>query len=309
MQKPETALKSALERRSKQGVTAVEGALAKKRGMRLTSLAVLMPLAISGRSTLSSMFDSGDGSAHAVSTQSFATTPDTNKDLRLARAARSAGDYVSAINLYRTVIATRPQDEALVVELGDTMLDLGAVDDAIGVYGKVSLKSPARAGAEVGLGRAQLSMHQAEAALAHFDAAHMLAPNDAKALLGRGIALDILNRHQEAQESYRTVMTTDPRNVAARNDLALSLALTGDYAQAASILQPIAMSPTATERIRQNMALIYGLQGNTQQAARISRVDLSEADTEANLRFYQAVRGHADRRAQERTIGHGAVVL
>ena len=261
-----------------------------KRELRLTGLVVLMPLALSACSTLSSMFEPGDGTADAAASQSLATTPDTSKDLRLARAARSAGDYVSAINLYRTVIATRPQDEALVVELGDTMLDLGAIDDAIGVYGKVSVKSSARAG--VGLGRAQLSMHLAETALAHFDAARMLAPNDSKALLGRGIALDILDRHQEAQESYRTVMTTDPRNVAARNNLALSLALTGDYAQAATILQPIAMSPTATEKIRQNMALIYGLQGNTQQAARISRVDLSEADTEANLRFYQAVREH-----------------
>ncbi|MGO8867449.1 MAG: hypothetical protein ACLQME_13200, partial [Alphaproteobacteria bacterium] len=61
--------------------------------------------------------------------------------------------------------------------------------------------------------------------------------------------------------------------------------------------------------LRQNLALIYGLEGNAQQAAQLSRVDLSEADTEANLKFFQAVREHADRRAQERTIGHGAVDL
>lgn len=271
-----------------------------KRGLRLTGLAVLMPLAISGCSTLLSLFDSGaaPGTAEATQQQSSAQSSGDSgmmsKELRLARAARGAGDYVSAINLYRTVIASRPQDEALVVELGDTMLDLGAIDDAIGVYGKVSLKSSARAGAEVGLGRAQLSMHQAEPALAHFDAARMLAPNDTKALLGRGIALDILNRHQEAQESYRTVLNADPRSVAARNDLALSLALSGDYTQAVSILQPIAVSPTATGRIRQNLALIYGLEGNAQQAAQISRVDLSEADTEANLKFFQAVRAHME---------------
>jgi len=261
-----------------------------KRGLSLIGAAVLMPLALTACSTFSSLFEGGDRSVDAMAAQNADVAPDATKDLRLARAARAAGDYVSAINLYRTVIASHPQSEALVVELGDTMLDLGAVDEAIGVYNKVDLKSSARAGAEVGLGRAQLALHQTDAALTHFDAAAMLAPKDAKALLGRGVALDILDRHKEAQESYRQVIADNPQNVAARNDLALSLALSGDYAQAAAILQPIAMSPTATEKIRQNMALIYGLQGNTQQAERISRVDLSEADTAANLRFYQAVR-------------------
>lgn len=268
------------------------------RGARLAGLAVLMPLALSACGTLSSLFDTSgspsvDQAAQAQGAdQQGGSSLSTSKELRLARAARSAGDLVSAVNLYRSVLASRPKDDALAVELGDTLLELGAIDDAIGVYSKIGDTSPARVGADLGLGRAQIALHQPAAALAYFDSARSLAPNDPKVLLGRGVTLDLLDRHEEAQASYREVLNTHPRHVAARNDLALSLALTGDYAQAVSILSPIALSPIAPVKVRQNLALIYGLEGNSQRAAQISRLDLSEADTEANLRFFEAVREH-----------------
>jgi Flp pilus assembly protein TadD len=208
------------------------------------------------------------------------------QNLRLARAARGAGDFASAVNLYRTVLAVHPNDPGVLVELGNTFLEVGAVDDAIDTFRKVKAKTPARLDAELGLAHAQLALHKPDAALGYIDSAAKISPNDPRVLVGRGVALDLLNRHAEAQANYRAVLEANPEHVAARNDLALSLALAGDFPQAVDIMMRLTRSTAATPRIRQNLALIYGLQGNMQQAAAVSRVDLDEKDTEANLRLF-----------------------
>ena len=76
----------------------------------------------------------------------------------------------------------------------------------------------------------------------------------------------------------------------ARNNLALSLALTGHFADALDIMTPLARSTTATARIRQNLALIYGLKGDNERATAMSRMDLDQQTTEANLKFFSFVR-------------------
>lgn len=219
--------------------------------------------------------------------------------LRLARAARQAGDYPSAINLYRNVAGTTSPDPVLLVELGDTLVDAGTPDDAIDVYWrvlglqKVDPKSGARLGAVRGLARAYLMLGELATSLEHWNEAYAMAPQDASALVGQGVVLDMLGRHAEAQAAYRAVLTETPRDVPARNNLALSLALTGHYPEALEILTPMARSSTATPRIRQNLALIYGLKGDPDRATAMSRVDLDQQTTEANLKFFEVVRGGA----------------
>lgn len=210
--------------------------------------------------------------------------------LRLARASRSSGDFTSAINLYRGITADETADPAVVVEMGDTMLDAGAIDDAIGVYNQIPDTSPVKANALLGLERAYFTLNDANKAMAYADKAAALAPADEKVLIGRGIALDIMNRHDEAQTSYRTVLTKKPHNLAARNDLALSLALSGQYKEACDIMMSIAKSTTSTPRTRQNLALIYGLMGDKKHAQELSLVDLSPEETNKNLRFFDFVK-------------------
>ncbi|MGH6797635.1 MAG: tetratricopeptide repeat protein, partial [Roseiarcus sp.] len=187
-------------------------------------------------------------------------------------------------------------DPALLIELGDTMVDAGSADDGIDLYWqvlglpKVDPKSDARSGAVRGLARAYLTLGQPETALEHWNEALNLAPKDANALIGRGVSLDILGRHAEAQAAYRAVLAETPRNVPARNDLALSLALSGHFSDAVEIMTPLARAATATPRIRQNLALIYGLKGDNERATALSRVDLDQPTTEANLRFFKFVR-------------------
>ena len=218
----------------------------------------------------------------------------TGSVLRLARASRANGDFASAINLYRSVTALPPADPAVLVELGDTLVDAASLDDAIGIYQKVQQSAGAppgvRLGALLGLQQAYLTLGEPDQALRCADQAAALAPADHRVMVGRGVALDLLGRHAEAQRAYRAVLVSAPRDAAARNDLALSLALTRHYDEAVEIMTSMARSSNATPRIRQNLALIYGLAGNTPQAAALSRVDLDATATDGNLRFFEFAR-------------------
>jgi Flp pilus assembly protein TadD len=216
--------------------------------------------------------------------------------VRLARASRRAGDYGSAVNLYRNAVAAGAGDPSLLVELADTLVDAGSPDDGIDVYWKVlglpkvDPSSGVRLAAVRGLGRAYLQLGQADTSLEHWNEALQLAPQDAASLVGRGVALDTLGRHGEAQTAYRTVLTDAPHDVPARNDLALSLAMSGHYDEALEIIMPMARAATSTTQLRQNLALIYGLKGDKEHASSISRMDLDQQATEANLRFFDLVR-------------------
>lgn len=222
--------------------------------------------------------------AVAVTQEQFGPT------LRLARVSRANGDLASAINLYRGAAAIKPTDQTVLIELGDTLVDAGSMDDAIDVYQKVDQKSDAWLGALLGLERAYLTLAEPKKALQYADQANALAPQDHRVLIGRGVALDMVGRHAEAQQSYRALLAVTPHDVAARNDLALSLAMTKQFDEAIDIMTAMARSSTATPRIRQNLALIYGLAGDSQRAAALSRVDLDAATTEANLHFFEFVR-------------------
>ena len=217
---------------------------------------------------------------------------DETTALRLARASRRAGDFESALNLYRGVLA-RKADDKVEVELGDTLVQAGAPEEAIDVYNKIGLDSPARTEALLGLARAYVAIPDASKGLTYADEALARAPADARVLVTRGVVLDLLQRHAEAQVSYRKVLVSAPHDIAARNDLALSLALAGDYAQAVDILTPMAKSSLASPRVRQNLALVYGMMGDAERAGALDRVDLDEKATAANLRFYAYLRGSA----------------
>ena len=210
--------------------------------------------------------------------------------LRLARAARDVGDFSSAADLYKRVLASKPNDAAVLAELGTTQLEMGAIYDGIDTFNKIPSADPAFLDAQIGLERAQLMLSNPEKALEYADKAVAIAPKNSRALVGRGVALDMLARHPEAQAQYQAALAITPHDMGATSNLALSLAMTGQYDQAIRLLTPIARAPNATSRIRQNLALIYGLKGDDEAARALNRVDLDEQMTEKNLQFYAAAR-------------------
>ncbi len=210
--------------------------------------------------------------------------------LRLAEAARQAGDLGAAIRLYRKVVDQGSPPPRAMVEFGDTLVQAGLPDDAIIAYRRVDKSSAVGLGASLGLVRAYVALHNPAAALPYADQAVADAPHDVRALVDRGVVLDSLERHAEAQKAYRTALQAAPGNVPASNDLALSLALTGQYDQAMAIMEPLARSAWATPKIRENLALILGLSGDPERAAAVSRLDLDAAQTAANLKRIASLR-------------------
>jgi Flp pilus assembly protein TadD len=259
----------------------------------LRALGAGCALAMAGCSTVAS----GDRAAAPALAAASPTQARSGPALRLARASRANGDFASAINLYRSVTALPPEDPALLVELGDTLVDAASIDEGIEIYQKIQQRAglaPAvRLEALLGLQQAYLTLGEPDQALRYAVQATALAPADHRVLVCRGVALDLLGRHAEAQKAYRAVLVNAPRDVAARNDLALSLALTAHFDDAVEIMTSMARSSNATPRIRQNLALIYGLAGDVPHAAALSRVDLDSNATDGNLRFFEFARGGA----------------
>lgn len=228
---------------------------------------------------------------------------DDGAALHLARGLRSAGDAVSAIQLYRQVLAHKPSREDVRLELADTLLEANLIDQAIGTYGEIGVGSSFAAEAQLGLALAQQRLGRPDAALEHAQRAATLAPDNLRVLVGLGVALDRMGRQAEAQISYRRALVISPRSIAARNDLALSLALSRRYDEAIELLAPIARSADASPRDRQNLAFIYGLSGNREAALALSRVDLDDASALANARFFDLASKPPSPSALERMTG------
>lgn len=249
-----------------------------------TTLCMIMAIAVAA-----SLFIGAQASARTPRTQPEATADD-GSSLSLARALRAAGDARSAVQIYRR-LATRTNAPAdLQLELGETLMEAGLVDEAIGILSKISLDTPSAALAQLGLARAQLRLDQPSQALGYIERAAALAPANEPILVARGVVYDRLNRHIEAQNAYRAALVIAPRSIAARNDLALSLALVGQYDEAIAILTPIARSADASPIERQNLAFILGLRGDGSAALQLGRVDLDEATAQANAKFFAFAR-------------------
>ncbi len=248
-------------------------------------LALILPLVGCGGTRYPGLPSySSDRAMHPASGDAGAT-------LRLARATRQAGDLTTAIPLYRNLAADPSVAPEVLVEYGDALVEGGFPDDAIDAYSRVGARSPAHLGALLGMARANLKLGDPTAALGYLATALDVAPHDSRVLVDKGVALDTLHRHAEAQACYRAVLAETPRHVSARNDLALSLALSGQFQEAIALITPLVRSSAATPRVRENMALIYGLMGDADRAASLSRMDLDEGTTRANLAFLAAVRG------------------
>ncbi|MBV9859488.1 MAG: tetratricopeptide repeat protein [Alphaproteobacteria bacterium] len=210
--------------------------------------------------------------------------------MRVGAAAHAGGNLSMAVGVYRRAGELEPEEPAPFVALGNTLLDMGDVNEAIRAYNSALAREDRDPEALRGLAKAYLKTGKPELANQPLSVAYQDAPDDPKILLLIGVANDYGGNHAEAQRFYRHGLEVAPNNQALTCDLALSLAMTGDYNQAISVLRPLASSPTASPGDRQTLALIYGLQGNGPEAERLSRMDLDPASVEHNLAFYDTLR-------------------
>jgi Flp pilus assembly protein TadD len=210
--------------------------------------------------------------------------------MRIGAAAHADGDLGNAVSIYRRAAMLDPHSVAPFVAAGNTLLEMGEVNEAIVAYNSALHRNARDPEALRGLARAYLSSGKPQLAGQPLSAAYQATPNDPKLLELIGVADDFIGQHEEAQARYRRGLELLPHDPALSLDLALSLALTGSYGEAIGILRPLATAVTSTPRERQTLALIYGLQGNRKAAEQMARLDLDPLSVQRNLAYYDSLR-------------------
>lgn len=210
--------------------------------------------------------------------------------MHIANASRSAGDFGNAVNLYRHAATMAPDNPEPLAALGDTLLDMGKIDEAIASDNAALKLDPHFPAALRGLAKAYLRSGRPDLAGQPLAAAYKDTPNDPKLLLLIGVADDFLGQHANAQARYQQGLRIAPADHSLILDLSLSLALSERYDQAIALLRPLAYAPSATPQERQTLALIYGLKGDQKTARQLARMDLDAAAADHNLAYYETLR-------------------
>ncbi|HEX5317719.1 MAG TPA: tetratricopeptide repeat protein [Stellaceae bacterium] len=210
--------------------------------------------------------------------------------MRIGMAARAGGDYPNAVSMFRRAAAMAPSEPVPLVAAGDTLRDMGQMNEAITAYNGALDRSPHYPLALEGLAKAYLGTGRPELAQAPLDLAFQDAPTNPKILLLMGVTADFTGNHPQAQADYLEGLKYQPDDPALSLDLALSLALSENYDRAIATLAPFANGPNSTPRERQTLALIYGLKGDRMSAERLARRDLDPASVEHNLAYYETLR-------------------
>lgn len=222
--------------------------------------------------------------------------------LRIADAARDAGDYATAINLYRRAASMTGRGPEPLIGLGLALIEVRSFNEAVVAYRDALSIAPNNVDAHRGLGNAFVFLDQLPAAREQFEAALRLTPGDARLHNSHGVVLDMAGDHRAAQDAYGRSLAIQPNNLTVRNNLGLSYALAGNFDQAIATFMAVVTHPEVNARHRQNFALVYGLAGDDQSAARLARMDLEEQDVQRNLAYYAQLRSLADQ-ARRAAIG------
>ncbi len=210
--------------------------------------------------------------------------------MRIGAAARAGGDLPNALSVFRRAAATETRNPAPHVAAGNTLVEMGEINEAILAFNAALERAPRDPEALRSLAKAYMLTGRPELAARPLALAFEDTPTDPKLLLLIGVADDFAGQHREAQMRYRQGLELVAGDPALTLNLALSLALTEDYDTAVALLAPLAGAPTASPRERQTMALIYGLKGDRAQAERLARSDLDPAAVSHNLEFYETLR-------------------
>jgi Flp pilus assembly protein TadD len=210
--------------------------------------------------------------------------------MRIGAAAHAGGDLTNALSVFRRAASLDTHAPAPFVAIGNTLLEMGQVNEAIVAYNSALARESRDPEALRGLARAYLRTARPELASQPLSVAYQDTPNDPKLLQLIGVADDLLGQHGEAQARYRQGLHLAPGDRALTLNLALSLAMSGVYDQAIVVLRPAAMAAGATPAERQTLALFYGLKGDRGAAERLARLDLDSASVQHNLTYYDSLR-------------------
>jgi Flp pilus assembly protein TadD len=172
--------------------------------------------------------------------------------LTMARALRVAGDEPTAERLLRSALRARPQEVALLYELGrlleghrpprwgeavecyraaralrpglgealaNALVQLGRAEEGLALYERLVTERPAEAWLRAARARALLSCDRYREAEAAFREAVRFRPDDASAYANLGVALEKQGRYKEAEADFRQAIRLKPDSAEAHFNL------------------------------------------------------------------------------------------
>lgn len=217
-------------------------------------------------------------------------TPTYPALMHVAAAARKVGDFGNAIALYRRAAQLASYNPTPFIALGDTLVEMGKVNEAILAYNSAIARAPHALDARLGLAKAYLLTGRPELAFNPLSGAYAYHRKDPRLFLLLGLANDETGHYKVAQSWYRGGLKIAPGAANLTIDLSLSLALSGNYSEAIHTLKPLAMGPASSPAARQTLSLIYGLTGDMREATELGRRDLDDAAVKHNLAYFASLR-------------------
>ena len=192
--------------------------------------------------------------------------PDAASRMRVAAVAESQGQTDVALAMYSAAAAREPDNAQAQIRFAAALARGGNHSQAEQILAAAALRRPNDRALLVQLGRMRLRSGQAGEALTLFDRVLAADSRSSEALDGRGVALDLIGRHPEAQESYRRAQALAPNSITIANNLGLSLLLDNRPDEARAVLEPLARRPDATDRVTANYAISLAATGDVAAA-------------------------------------------
>jgi len=219
-------------------------------------------------------------------------------DRELAQLALESGRPDSAITIYRKQLELQPNDTALLLAVGIAYNQMSEFDLALHYLNQAQsvLRNEADDSESSDLihgqilrekGNAQQGLGQVEGALSDLKQAVTLLPNDAKALNSLGINFALFKDYRQARTAFTGALANAPENLEYRNNLALAWILDGQPQQGIDVLYSHYLRGSSTSKSRQNLALAFAMKGDVEAAEVIAKQDLTKAELENNLAYYQ----------------------
>ncbi|MBN3492565.1 MULTISPECIES: tetratricopeptide repeat protein [Vibrio] len=207
-------------------------------------------------------------------------------DFQLAQTALTNGHADNALSIYKKKLENNPDDPQLLFLAGSASNQAARYDEALHYLTKGRSLNPSPE-FERELGRAHLALGNVRLATDSLRRAVEENDQDEVALNSLGVSYSLQKNFREAREAFQQAINIRPDSLEYRNNLALSWMLDGQPEQSIRILYPIYQRGEATTKLRLNLALSYALQGEVDAARMIAMGDLTKAELENNLAYYQ----------------------
>ena len=188
---------------------------------------------------------------------------------------------------------TDPADAEAGAALAQSLRALGRNDDAAEAATKGLVSRPDDEALLLELARAHIARGQGFYAIEPARKAAALNPRDWRPQTLLAVAYEQAERDDESEAAHRQALALAPTEATPLTNYAMHLAAKGDLAGAEAQLRRAAALPSAGVQVRQNLALVVGLQGRLPEAEKLARADLPPEQVSNNLAYLRAALGQA----------------